>query len=163
MDSNTAYIELGGNIGNRLKLINEAKTELKYHDCTIIKQSSVYETPPWGFSAEQNFYNQVVCIITNKTAIELLNLLMQIENKLGRVRGNERYASRTIDLDILFFNSEIINNQRLIIPHERLHLRNFVLEPLNEIAPKLQHPVFNKNIETLLFECTDASICKKLG
>lgn len=162
-NNNIVYIELGGNQGNRIALINKAKTTLEKNDCKILNQSSIYETPPWGFNAEQNFYNQVIQIETKKTAYELLEILMDIETKLGRIRNKVRYSSRTIDLDILFFNNEIINDENLIIPHERLHLRNFVLIPLNEIAPQLKHPIFNVTINDLLKSCNDTASCNKLN
>lgn len=159
---NTVYIELGGNMGNRLQLINSAKTLLSNLQCKITKQSSIYETPPWGFSADLNFYNQIITIDTILTHWELLIKLQEIEHSLGRVRGEERYQSRTMDIDILFFNNDIIDEKELIIPHPRLHLRKFVLIPLNEIAPNLIHPVQKISINQLLEQCSDNSECIKI-
>lgn len=163
MGINTVFIELGSNQGNRYELLQHAIQLLQKEGCKLLQQSSIYETPPWGFEAEQNFYNMVIKLATSKNAFELLHVLMEIETKLGRTRGIERYSSRTIDLDILFFNDEIIESTELSIPHERLHLRNFVLEPLNEISQDLVHPVFNKTINELMKQCTDEAICKKLS
>lgn len=162
MTGNIVFIELGSNQGNRMELLNRAKEHLQNSGCIIIGQSSVYETPPWGFEAKQNFYNQVIKINTNKTAINLLALLQKIEIELGRIRGEQRYMSRTIDLDILFFNEAVIETNELTIPHEHIHLRKFVLEPLCELASNLKHPVLNKTMRQLLNDCPDKSICKKL-
>lgn len=162
MKKNIAYIELGGNKGDRLNLLIRAKKTLQDIGCKLIQESSIYETPPWGFEADQNFYNQIVKIETFYNALELIQKLQNIEKELGRVRGAKRYESRTIDLDILFFNREILNNETLIIPHPRLHLRNFVLIPMNEIAPDLIHPVLNLTINELLLSCEDNSTCFKL-
>lgn len=162
MKKNVVFIELGGNMGNKLQLINSAKKLLINLQCKISIQSSIYETPPWGFSATNNFYNQIVQIETEFTHYELINELQKIEKKLGRVRGDERYESRPMDMDIIFFNNLIINEQYLTIPHPRLHLRKFVLIPMNEIAPYFIHPVLNTSISELLAKCTDESECKKI-
>ena len=162
MKKNVVFIELGGNMGNKLQLINSAKKLLINLQCKISIQSSIYETPPWGFSATNNFYNQIVQIETEFTHYELINELQKIEKKLGRVRGDERYESRPMDMDIIFFNNLIINAQYLTIPHPRLHLRKFVLIPMNEIAPYFIHPVLNTSISELLAKCTDESECKKI-
>lgn len=162
MKKNVVFIELGGNMGNKLQLINSAKKLLINLQCKISIQSSIYETPPWGFSATNNFYNQIVQIETEFTHYELINELQKIEKKLGRVRGDERYESRPMDMDIIFFNNLIINEQYLTIPHPRLHLRKFVLIPMNEIAPDFIHPVLNTSISELLAKCTDESECKKI-
>ncbi len=163
MIKNSVFIELGGNLGDRLNLINQAKKMLQILGCNIIQQSSIYETPPWGFEADQSFYNQIVKIETKLNPIELIGELQEIEKKLGRIRGSEKYESRTMDLDILFFNDEIINTNQIIIPHPRLHLRNFVLFPLNEMATDFIHPTLLKNIGELLSTCTDNSKCTKIA
>ena len=159
---NTVYIELGGNMGDRLQLIDSAKASLLNLQCEIIKQSSIYETPPWGFSADLNFYNQIVVVDTELTSDKLLLELQKIEALLGRVRGEERYESRTMDIDILFFNSDVIDEKDLTIPHPRLHLRKFVLIPMNEIAPNFIHPALNLPIAKLLQDCSDRSECVKV-
>ncbi len=162
MQKNFVFLELGGNKGDRLSLIKQAKKLLAQNSCKIIAQSSVYETPPWGFSATQNFYNQVIKIETAYSAIELIYELQKIEKILGRVRGPERYESRSMDIDILFFNCDIINKNDLTIPHPRLHLRKFVLVPMNEIAPGFIHPKLKLSIKQLLSDCTDPSVCNKI-
>lgn len=87
---------------------------------------------------------------------------MEIETDLGRIRQSKNYASRTMDIDILFYNEEIVRTQNLVIPHERLHLRRFTLEPLVEIAPDFIHPVIKKSLSLLLKECEDNSEVKRL-
>jgi len=110
-----------------------------------------------------DFYNQVVHVNTRQDAPELLQTLLGIEKELGRQRSAEkRYESRTIDLDILFFNQEVINLAELHVPHLRLHLRRFVLGPMCEIAPNFVHPVLKKTIAQLLKECPDTSTVKKI-
>jgi len=162
MQCNKIYIELGGNEGNRLQLIHDAKQFIKNAGCKILEQSSVFETPPWGFSSNLNFYNQIIKIGTKLNAKELITKLQSIETNLGRVRTKKKYESRTMDIDILFFNNEIIDEKGLTIPHPRLHLRKFVLEPMNEIAPNFVHPVFKTTINQLLKNCEDNSYCQNL-
>lgn len=162
MHKNIAFIELGGNKGNRLNLLAQSKELMAREGMRILAQSSIYETPPWGFQADQNFYNQVVKIETQCNPIDLFAKLQIIEKQLGRTRGKERYESRTVDMDILFFNTLVVNEKNLIIPHPRLHLRKFVLVPMNEIASQLIHPVLKVSIHQLLTDCDDASTCKKV-
>jgi len=162
MLKNVAFLELGGNMGKRKKLIDSAINALS-RECSIVTQSSIYETAPWGFSAENNFYNQVIKIETNLSAFQLLKLTQNIETKLGRIRTDTRYISRTMDIDILFFNKEIIDNKELTIPHPQIHNRKFVLVPLHEIAPDFIHPQEKITITEMLNRCADTSECKKIN
>ena len=129
---------------------------------TVINTSSIYQTPPWGFEAEQDFLNQVVVIQTVQSPEALIKTILSIEKQLGRIRQGNHYHSRTMDIDILFYNNQIIEQPDLIIPHPRIRERKFVLIPLCEIAPELRHPRFNLTISELLSQCADPSVCVKI-
>jgi len=153
---NTAYLLLGSNMGDRLSIIAKAITLIHASCGRVVKKSSVFESAPWGFEDKNQFINQVIMIEAAMSAIDLLQNLLDIELLLGRVRNNAtNYSSRCIDIDILFFNDEVINEQNLIIPHPLLQERKFTLLPLKEIALDLVHPVFKKTIHELLNECND--------
>ncbi len=159
---NQVYLLTGGNFGDRYSLLDRAKKIIVEKIGEIIKESSIYETAPWGFNSEQDFLNQVFNVSTDLSPKEILNKCFEIENELGRVRQSEQYSSRTIDVDILFYNDEIIHEQELIIPHEQLHKRRFTMEPLVEISPEYAHPKLNKTLSELLAECKDVSEVRKL-
>jgi 2-amino-4-hydroxy-6-hydroxymethyldihydropteridine diphosphokinase len=160
---NTVYILLGGNVGNSTSYFMRAKEMIENHLGCIKNQSMIYETEPWGFQAQQHFLNQVIEINTDKNAEHTLLKLIEFENILGREKTSIGYESRTIDLDILFFNSEIIDKKDLQIPHPRMHQRKFTLIPLNEIATNKIHPILQTPIWSILKDCKDSSkvkICK---
>ena len=160
---NTIYLLLGGNVGNRIENLNNALLLIRKLVGKQIKQSSIYVTAAWGNKNQPDFYNQAVCIETRLSASTLLVTLLKIEEKLGRKRDTQKWQERTIDIDILFFNDEIINEQNLKIPHPFLHDRKFVLVPLAEIAAELKHPILNKSISELLENCTDNLNVKKIN
>lgn len=160
---NSLFLLLGGNLGNKSLIFIKAHNILKKKLGKIIKKSSIYETEPWGFKAKNNFWNQALIIETPLPPKEILKITKETEMELGRIRGEKRYTSRTIDIDILFLGNMIINEPILEIPHPRIINRKFVLIPLSEIAPYLIHPVFKKTINELLEECTDTLEVKKLG
>ncbi len=149
------YLLLGGNLGDKKKIFYEARTALKNQVGKITAQSDIYETEPWGFESADLFWNQILEIATNLSPEEVLRQTQQIEIELGRIRKLSQYSSRIIDIDILFYGEEIIQLPNLVIPHPRVQERKFALVPLNEIAPDLKHPVFQKTISQLLTECTD--------
>lgn len=120
----------------------------------IIKLSSVYETAPWGKSDQPNYLNQGVQIETNFEPTELLSRCLKIEGQLGRVR-DEKWGARLIDIDIIYFDNQIMNSKNLIIPHPRMAERKFVLEPLTEISPDFIHPLLKKTNKELLTDCKD--------
>ena len=152
--SSTTYLHLGSNVGDRLGNLLKAKFLIQRKIGHIYLLSQVYETAAWGKTDQAPFYNQAIQVRTEMTAREALDTIHEIENQLGRQR-NEHWGPRTIDIDILFFENEIINTPKLTLPHPRLHERNFVLVPLMEIVPDFIHPVLNKSIKELHEICMD--------
>ena len=147
-------------MGDKLTLLNNAIEIIGSRCGKVIKKSSLYESEPWGFDAEQNFINQAICVETELSAHELLRELLSIEIELGRDRSRhyETYVSRPIDLDVIYYGEMINDDRELILPHPRLHLRRFVLEPLCEISSDFIHPVFNVTNKELLDRCEDEGI-----
>lgn len=154
------FLGLGSDTGNRMKYISEAERMIGATIGKIICSSSVYETEPWGFESEMKFLNRVLEVETDLDPSGLLGSVLKIESDLGRIRYGKGYSSRTIDIDILFFGNEIMNEGYLVIPHPLLHERRFVLVPLNEIAPGFVHPVSNKKVRRMLELCADKSYVK---
>ena len=149
------YILLGGNLGDKQLIFSEARAMLSQQVGTITNQSAIYETEPWGFESTDIFWNQAIEMSTDLSPEEVLQQTKQIEQALGRIRKANQYDSRTIDIDILFYGDQIIKLENLIVPHPRIQERKFALAPLSEINPELIHPIFLKNIQQLLEECTD--------
>ena len=145
------YLSLGSNIGDRIGYIQQATSLLNLTDnITIIRTSAFYETEPWGMSTDTWFVNAVVELKTSLSPQDLLNECKRIEKQLGRFTAEKSgYADRTIDIDILFYGKEIINEKDLVIPHKFLHLRAFTLVPLLELIPDFEHPVLHKTISDL--------------
>lgn len=149
---NLVYVGVGSNIGNRRKYIDDAFAGIRNDRyCKKAYMSSIIDTEPYGYTEQANFLNGVICFETLYTADELLDFLHRLEDE-GERKREIHWGPRTIDLDILFFGNEIIQKEHLIIPHKELHLRRFVLEPLQEIAPYLMHPVFDKTVAQLFLE-----------
>lgn len=152
---NTVYIGLGSNLGDRKGFLDEALSRLEKHrKITIEEVSSIYETKPVGYDNQDDFLNMVICLRTSLGHIELLDVCQEIENDLGRERTIEN-GPRTIDLDILMYNNENRELDRLRIPHPRLNKRAFVLIPLFEIAPALVLPTTGETIEDVLLDIPD--------
>jgi 2-amino-4-hydroxy-6-hydroxymethyldihydropteridine diphosphokinase len=158
---NKVYLLLGSNQKNPAKQLARAVVLLNKQLGQIIRQSSIYETAAWGNTKQSNFLNQIIVLQTNFTAAETLQKILSIEKKMGRVRTIKN-APRSIDIDILFFNKEIINEDDLIVPHPLLQQRKFVLTPLNELSPNLKHPVLQKTIHHLLRICKDKLAVTKI-
>jgi len=160
-DQKQLYIGLGSNVGNRLSYLQLAIDSIHCEVGSVLKISSCYETPAMGFEGNA-FINACIQVRTCFSAELVLSKLLQIEEQHGRRRFDDgQYHARTIDLDILFFNEDVIENNILSVPHPRLEQRRFVLQPLNDIAPELIHPVQKKTISTLLDCCKDNSTIKK--
>jgi 2-amino-4-hydroxy-6-hydroxymethyldihydropteridine diphosphokinase len=152
------YLSLGSNTGNRQAFLTQALTHIEDRIGTIMKKSSLYETGSWGFVSE-NFLNQVVEVNTALVPLALIAECLDIEKGMGRERNNqEGYSPRVIDIDILFYDSLILQEEQLVIPHPHIHTRRFILVPLNEIAAELIHPVFHNTVSQLLAECSDGGM-----
>jgi 2-amino-4-hydroxy-6-hydroxymethyldihydropteridine diphosphokinase len=157
------FLSLGTNLGNKQANLSTAISEIEKNIGQITLYSRIYETAAWGFECENNFFNQVILVITDMEPSLLINSCLAIEKKMGRERNKgENYESRKIDIDILFYGELIVAEDNLIVPHPYLHDRRFILEPLNEIAPDLIHPILGKSISKLLEECTDTGAVKLL-
>ena len=147
-----AYLSLGSNKGDRICFVLQATSLLNATDgISLIRTSAFYESEPWGMEAETWFVNAVVEVKTTLSPQSLLTECQRIESQLGRKRieGEKGYQDRTIDIDILFYNKEIINDENLVIPHKFLHLRAFTLVPLLELIPNFEHPILHKTITQL--------------
>jgi 2-amino-4-hydroxy-6-hydroxymethyldihydropteridine diphosphokinase len=152
------YLALGSNIGNRLANLRAVINNLP-PQMMVIKKSTVYETPPWGFPNQPAFLNQAVKTETYLDAASLLRHLKRLEVALGRVPSFQN-GPRLIDIDILFYDDVTLDSPALKLPHPRLQERAFVLVPLAELAPDLRHPVLNKSINDLLGACDTTGIEK---
>lgn len=156
------YLLLGGNMGDKRWIFDQATTLLGERIGEITRQSSVYETEPWGFNSSNMFWNQVLELQVDIAAPKVLQRTLQIEQELGRTRKSNQYDSRVIDIDILFYDDQVIEMPELVIPHPRIQERKFVLVPLNEIIPEMVHPVLQKSIHQLLAECPDSLKVEKV-
>lgn len=151
----TVYISISSNLANREENCEKAIDLLIKRGLKVIKRSSLHETEPWGVKEQPKFINIAVEVKTHLKPGELLKTLKEIEINLGR-RENKRWGPRIIDLDILFYDNLIIDTPELKIPHSGIKDREFVLNPLSEIAPDKIHPVFKRSIKELLDEILSA-------
>lgn len=157
---NITFLSLGSNLGNTYEYLNQAVLSLFKTVGSVIKISPVYASPALGFDGP-DFHNCVVKLETVLTDAELLSKVQGIEKELGRVRSGQGYASRTIDIDILLYNDEIIKTKTLQVPHGLLLERKFVLQPLADIASGLPIPTTNETAQTALEKCSDTSVLAK--
>ena len=158
---NTVYILLGTNIGDRLANLKTACAKISIDCGTIADRSSIYETSPWGITDQPSFLNMVIKVETKCAPEKVLKLLLFIEKEMGRIR-ERKWGERLIDLDILYFNDEIIVKENLKIPHPELHNRRFTLIPLSDIAGDYRHPVFNVTNDQLLARCIDKGTVREV-
>lgn len=143
-----AYLSLGSNKGDRIGYVQQAAVLLGSNDnISIVRTSAFYETEPWNMNTKNWFVNAVVEIKTQYSPHELLDVCQRTERQLGREEHSTgNYEDRTLDIDILFYGKEVINDEDLVIPHKYLHLRAFTLVPMLELNPDFVHPVLHKTI-----------------
>jgi len=177
---NRVALLIGGNQGDRRFLLEQATVLIQKCIGTVVAVSRVYETEPWGDFGEgvkvQNFLNQALLVESELSAHEVLHMSLSIEATLGRMRSDSNgkdaalqgaqhstariYHSRPIDIDLIFFNDETIDTADLTIPHPRMHLRRFVLEPLSEIMPDYRHPILGRTVSEMLKNLVDDRMAK---
>lgn len=157
---NNTYLLLGSNMGNSKASLLKAVVQIEKQIGAVIRQSGLYSTAAWGNTKQPDFLNQVIIVETKLSAPQTMQAILSIEKKMGRIR-TVKNAPRVIDIDILFFNKEIIEQEHLSIPHPQIQNRRFVLVPLNQLSPNLKHPVLNKTVHQLLINCPDRLNVKK--
>jgi 2-amino-4-hydroxy-6-hydroxymethyldihydropteridine diphosphokinase len=152
---------IGGNLGNRFENIELTTALISEQIGEIVNKSSIYETQAWEIDTNQNFLNQVLILKSDLKPYEILEKINYIESKLGRIRDeNKRWISRAMDVDILFYNDLVLEDEALTIPHKRLAERKFTLAPLNELMSDYIHPKLGKSIGDLYEKCEDKSWVK---
>ena len=157
---NKTYLLLGSNVGQSKKQLADAVRSIRKKIGKVTRQSQLYVTAAWGNTNQPDFLNQVIIVETKLTSQQTILSILSIEKEMGRVR-TEKNAPRIIDIDILFFNKEIIEEPNLSVPHPQIQNRRFVLIPLNELSPNFKHPVFQQSIHHLLKNCKDHLEVKK--
>lgn len=160
MKQHQVILSLGSNQGNRLSMITTCIDLIHSEIAVVVKVSKIYETPAWGFDSEP-FYNAAILIQTSKSPQKILNQVLKVERKLGRVRSEASgYQSRLIDIDIITFDEEIIATENLQIPHPLLQNRKFVLQPMLDLGLNWEHPTLKKSVAQLLVQTDDVSEIK---
>ena len=159
---NDVYLLLGSNLGNRASQLSLAVENIENFVEKIAAISDLYESAAWGVEDQQDFYNLVIRVSTLMPASELLLSTQGVEKKMGKVKLG-RWMQRSIDIDILYYNGEIVNRPELIIPHPHIQKRKFTLLPMAELAPGFVHPVLGKTQQELLENCEDPLWVRPIG
>jgi 2-amino-4-hydroxy-6-hydroxymethyldihydropteridine diphosphokinase len=156
-EQHKVFLLLGSNIHPRSRFLKEAEIRINKAAGKVEQRSSVFESEPWGFRAPVAFLNRILVIKTDLKPMELLKKTQEIERRSGRMQksASAAYDSRTLDIDILYFDDRIIHLPELTVPHPQIARRRFTLLPLAEIAPERVHPVLKRNHRQLLAECRD--------
>ncbi|MDX1942411.1 MAG: 2-amino-4-hydroxy-6-hydroxymethyldihydropteridine diphosphokinase [Saprospiraceae bacterium] len=155
------FLGLGSNLGDRKQNLQRATEQVETHIGEILKASSIYETQAWGIENQPDFLNQVLEINTQFEPEKILEIVLIIEQNMGRER-QIKWGERLIDIDILFYENWVLRTEKLMIPHPFLQDRNFVLAPLVEIAPDFVHPVLQRSIRDLFLDSKDHLVVKIL-
>lgn len=148
------YLLIGSNLRDRKQLLHEANHHIEIKVGTILETSSIYETSSWGIQNLPPFLNQVVVVDTDLGPMGLLHMIKEIEMELGR-KSRQKWHSREIDIDILFYDNLIVENEFLTVPHPHIQDRLFTLIPLQEVNPNLRHPLTLMSISEMIDHCTD--------
>ena len=151
---NTVYLLLGSNMGDSEHTLTVAINMIEKNIGKLTKSSSIYRTAAWGNEDQPDFLNQIIIISSSLSSSNILKEMFGIEKEMGRVRTTKN-AARVIDIDMLFFNDEIIQTENLTVPHKQIQNRRFVLVPLAEISPDFRHPILKKSSLELLSICSD--------
>ncbi len=157
---NKTYLLLGSNMGNSKAQLARAILQIENYIGIVKRRSNLYATAAWGNTRQPDFLNQVILVETKLPASQTMETILRIEKKMGRIR-TVKNAPRNIDIDILFFNKEIIDLDQLSVPHPQIQNRRFVLVPLNQLSPNFSHPVLKKTVHQLLMNCSDPLNVKK--
>ncbi len=157
------YLGIGGNLGDRVSILSSSLTAIQKRIGPIERRSSLYETPPWGYTQQPEFLNAAVALKTNLPPLEILGIAKELEQAAGRATSHPRWHERPLDIDILIAEGEVINSEELTVPHIYMATRAFVLVPLAEIAPEIVHPTIGLRVEALRDLCppSDRSNVKK--
>ena len=156
------FLMLGSNLDDRLSYLMKAGKAIADESGPILRSSAIYESEPWGFSHPVNFYNQILVLQSRYKAEEILKKILAIEQDMGRIRNNNYYEARIIDIDIIFYDNQIIKTDSLTVPHPKIAERRFVLLPLLELNPDLVNPVSGLTIWQMYRECGDKLSVKRL-